>query len=66
MCVCVCMCTYAFGLTVPIYVALPAAAKSRYEAIKKQTEEELKHTIDEILEQEDTVSFLFLSLDTLH
>ena len=42
----------SFGV-INFVTSTPAAAKSQYEALKQQTREELKHTLDELLEGDD-------------
>jgi len=44
-------------LTICIIVA---TARSRYESLKKHTQDELKHTIDAMLDTETRVEYLFL------
>jgi len=37
-----------------------ASARSRYESLKKHTQDELKHTIDAMLDTETKVKYMFL------
>ena len=48
-------------------IEIAAAAKSKYEELKQQTQNEFKQTIDELLEGDNKVSFLFpLSVSVFH